>query len=67
MLKCNNRLSGFVLGREGSRFHHIGPVMAETNADAKILITKSLSGLIDKPVIIDVPEDKKELIQWLNF
>ena len=66
MLKQNNRLTGFALGREGSRFNHIGPVMAESNRDAKILITKCFNELFGKPVIIDVLDDKKNLIQWLG-
>lgn len=66
MLKRNNRLVGFALGREGSRFHHIGPVMAESGTDAKILISKAFNELINKSVIIDVLNDKEDLIQWFN-
>jgi GNAT superfamily N-acetyltransferase len=65
-LKRNNRLTGFALGRDGSIFHHIGPVMAESSTDAKILITKSFNELIEKSVIIDVLNDKEDLIEWLD-
>jgi GNAT superfamily N-acetyltransferase len=66
MLKRNDRLTGFALGREGTRFHHIGPVMTENSADAKALLTKSLKQLAHKPVILDVLNDKHDLIQWLK-
>ncbi len=65
-LKRNNKLIGFALGREGSIFHHIGPVMAETKIDAKALIYNSLKGLIQKPVILDVLNDKEDIIHWLD-
>ena len=42
LLKRDNKLTAFALGREGNKFHHIGPVMGETIDDVKILISKAL-------------------------
>jgi predicted GNAT family N-acyltransferase len=66
LLKRNNRISGFVLGRDGYKYHHIGPVEASNIIDAKILISKALKNLIDQPVAMDVLSDKEELMHWLN-
>ena len=66
LLKRNNLLTGFVLGREGSNYNQIGPVMAPTISDAKILITKALRVLENKPIVVDVLNDKEDLITWLN-
>ena len=66
MLSRNNRIAGFALGREGNKYHQIGPVMASNSEDAKMLITKSLAKLIDQPVVVDVLCDKEDLIDWLN-
>ena len=65
-LKRNNRISGFVLGRDGYKYHHVGPVEASNILDAKILITKALKNLVGQPVVIDVLSDKEDLLQWLN-
>jgi hypothetical protein len=65
-LKRNGRVEGFALGRDGTRFHHIGPVNAINTDDAKALITVSLHALKGMPVVIDVLADKKELVTWLH-
>jgi GNAT superfamily N-acetyltransferase len=66
ILKRNNKIEGFVLGREGNKYNHIGPVMASTTFDAQILISKALNKLNNQPVIMDVLNDKKELLRWLQ-
>lgn len=66
MLKKNGRITGLVLGRKGARFHQIGPVLASNTEDAKILILKSLEKLVGRPVVVDIPDNKRELIEWLN-
>jgi GNAT superfamily N-acetyltransferase len=65
-VKRNNVITGFALGRDGSRYHHIGPVMASNPADAKILVADALRKLPHQPVVVDVPGDKNELIAWLH-
>jgi len=66
ILKRNERITGFALGRNGNRYHHIGPVVALSSTGAKILITTAINKLTDQPVVIDVLEDKKDLIAWLS-
>jgi len=66
MLKQNNTITGFALGRDGSRFHHIGPVVASTVEDARLLLATALKKLIGQPVAVDVLSDKEDLISWLN-
>lgn len=65
-LKRDNKITGFVLGREGNKYHQIGPVSAKSSIDAKILITQILQDLHEQPVVIDILEDKQELTEWLN-
>ena len=66
ILKRNGKIVGFALGREGSRYFQIGPVVASSIADAKDLVSKSLMKLANRPVVVDVLCDKKELMDWLN-
>ncbi len=68
MLKRNHSVAGFALGRAGRKYQQIGPVMASTYTDAKILITKSLIEAEDKnkPIVADVLNDKEDLIDWLS-
>jgi GNAT superfamily N-acetyltransferase len=66
MLKRNHSLAGFALGRAGRRYQQIGPVMASTYTDAQILIAKSLRESEHKPIVVDVLNDKEDLINWLS-
>lgn len=66
MIKRNDSVAGIALGREGHKYHHIGPVSASNINDAKSLIAPALKKLKDKPVAMDVLTDKKDLITWLS-
>lgn len=66
MIRREGQISGIVLGRKGARFHQIGPLMASNAEDAKILILKSLEKLSGRPVVVDIPDNKRDLIEWLN-
>jgi ribosomal protein S18 acetylase RimI-like enzyme len=65
-IKSSNMPYGYVLGRNGSRFNYIGPLCANSFESARSLMSKSLRSLINKPVALDVPEKKGELINWLE-
>ncbi len=65
LLKRNNCVSGIVLGRDGSKYNQIGPLNASTLIDAKILISKALKKFKNKPIVVDVLNDKEDLIEWL--
>jgi hypothetical protein len=56
-LKRNDRITGIALGRDGTRFHHIGPVMASSTEDAKQLISRSLKQLKGLPAVIGYSGD----------
>ncbi len=64
-VRDNNRVSGFVLGRDGFKFHQIGPLSARNLTDAKILISKTLQQLKHQAIVVDVPSDKVDWINWL--
>ncbi len=66
LLKRNNRLTGFALGREGNKYHQIGPVVASNTTDTKTLIMEALTKLTNQPVVVDVLCDKEELLDWLD-
>lgn len=66
MLKRNKRLHGYMFGRDGIRYNYIGPVGAHSDYSARILISKALESLDHQPVAIDIPEDKKDFIRWLE-
>lgn len=66
VIRRNSKITGFVLGRNGSRFHQVGPLYASNMEDSKKLIAKSFAGLDGQSVVMDILEDKKELILWLN-
>jgi len=57
---------GYVFGRTGTRFSYIGPVCASTNEAAMGLITAALEPYHSRPVAIDIPADKTDLIVWLE-
>jgi hypothetical protein len=44
----------------------VGPVFGSTIHDVKKLIGRALKELINQPVVIDVLNDKEDLMAWLN-
>ena len=64
-VKKNGRITALALGRQGNRYHHIGPVSASTLEEAKVLISHCLLLLVGQPVVLDILSDKKELFEWL--
>jgi GNAT superfamily N-acetyltransferase len=66
LLKRNNSVAGFALGRKGNKYHHIGPVFASNINDVKILIKRALKALTNQPAVVDVLSEKEDLINWLN-
>jgi len=66
MLKRNNSITGYALGRAGRKYTHIGPVIAASTEEAQVLISKSLIAIHDGPFVVDVMNDKTELVEWLH-
>src|SRR5206468_5697416 len=50
-LTRNNSIAGFALGREGNKYHQVGPVFASNSNDVKLLIGKALKDLAQQPVV----------------
>lgn len=66
MIKRNNEITGFALGREGNKYHRIGPLSASSPEDVRILISHALRRLKGKAIVIDILENKSESIEWLS-
>ena len=66
VLVRNNHVAGFALGRDGSKYHHIGPVIAQTQPDTNLLILHALNQLAGKPAVADVLCNKEELLHLLT-
>ena len=66
VVKRGEKTIAFALGRKGSRYFQVGPVVASSSFDAKVLISKSLEDLTQQAVVVDVLGDKTDLFQWLN-
>ena len=66
LLKRNNSIAGFALGREGNKYHQVGPVFGSAMNDVKMLIRTALKELINQPVVIDVLNEKEDLMSWLT-
>ena len=66
VLEEDNDIKAFVLGRDGYRYHHIGPIVAATSAQAILLLKQAFAALSGQPVVVDVPGDKKEMLQILE-
>lgn len=60
------RLSGYCLGRAGTRYVQVGPIVAETNEDALALREASIRGLLGRAAVLDVPAFQPALRAWLE-
>lgn len=60
----DGKVSGYCLGRTGSHFDQIGPVIAENQDDAGDLLLTAMESCEDKPLIIDIFADNSN---WLEF
>lgn len=65
-LKYNNLVIGFILGRRGSKYEQIGPLVANSFQDAKRLIVESIRQIENKSIVVDILNDKQELISFLE-
>jgi ribosomal protein S18 acetylase RimI-like enzyme len=66
VLKQNNKIEGYIFGRDGLCYNHLGPVFANSFVTAKILISTVLKSHENEPVAVDVLHDKEDLIKWLT-
>jgi GNAT superfamily N-acetyltransferase len=60
----NGRIAGFVLGRNGRSASQIGPLIAEDDDTARLLLARALSA-IEGPVYLDFADAKIAVRAWL--
>lgn len=65
-LKNESHIDGYLMGRGGSRFSYMGPLIALSEEAAECLISKAMESTYGQPVGVDVPEHREELIRWLE-
>lgn len=65
-IRHDGRITAFSLGRKGSYYFHIGPVVAHGTSEAKKMILSVLKELSGEDIVLDVPGDKEKLIKWLE-
>ncbi|MEO6908812.1 MAG: GNAT family N-acetyltransferase, partial [Abditibacteriaceae bacterium] len=65
-VRNQKEISGFCLGRRGTNFYQIGPVVATNFEDARVLISHAMRPFAGQAVGLDVPESQSELITWLQ-
>lgn len=61
---AGGEINGFVLGRKGHRFNHIGPLVAKDNTTARQLLLAAASRLRNR-LLVDVFVDNAEFVAWL--
>ena len=61
----DGHIDGYLFGRHGHSFEHIGPLAARDEAVARLLVGACLSRHADRPFIIDVPL-RALWIAWLE-
>ncbi|MBI1763104.1 MAG: GNAT family N-acetyltransferase [Acidobacteria bacterium] len=59
-------LAGFVCGRHGFNFTHLGPLVAVDEETARQLVAACLHRHMGAPVILDVPQQQINWLQWLS-
>ncbi|MEJ0102660.1 MAG: GNAT family N-acetyltransferase [Bacteroidota bacterium] len=66
IIKEENSVQGYCLGRQGYNYTHIGPVIADNFIIAKDLVSAALRNCIGKSVILDVLHFDNEWLSWLG-
>ncbi len=64
--KENGSIRAYCMGRSGSQFEHIGPIIAEGSVYAADILAAVLDPLESKDVVIDVFADKPDWISLLE-
>jgi GNAT superfamily N-acetyltransferase len=61
----DGRVVGFVMGRDGRRWTHIGPLIAD-DAEIAIRLLEAATAEIAGPALIDVPDHHPQVQEWLR-
>jgi hypothetical protein len=65
LVRRNGKIAGFLLGRAGRRASQIGPLVAD-DEDAALLLLDHACRSVKTPFYIDVMDDKKRLLERLG-
>lgn len=60
------RVDGYLFGRHGHMFEHLGPIGARNDAAARALVSACLSAHVDRPFIVDAPR-RASWVDWLAW
>ena len=66
LIKENNSIAGFCLGRRGQNFTQIGPVYASSSTQVKALIKSAIDQMTGRAVVVDICAAKSEIKGWLE-
>lgn len=66
LIKENNKVAGYCLGRRGKNYTQVGPLSASSSQLAKALIQSATSLLNGLPVVLDICADKTALKEGLE-
>lgn len=65
VVRRGGTLAGFVCGRRGFNFTHLGPLVAVDEDAARQLVRACLRVQSDTPVILDAPQQYMAWLEWL--
>jgi GNAT superfamily N-acetyltransferase len=66
LIRENNKVVGYCLGRKGVNFTQIGPVYGSSEKIAKSLIRSANNAIDGKAIVVDIPAAQKDLMLWLE-
>jgi GNAT superfamily N-acetyltransferase len=66
LIRENDAIVGFCLGRKGLNFTQIGPVHARSDDEAKAIIQSAINQISGHAVVIDLLTDKTGIEAWLR-
>jgi len=59
-------VTGYLFGRHGFNYEHLGPLVAQTPELARALLSASLAQLAGRNVILDAPRSAPTWLDWLG-
>ncbi|HLU88429.1 MAG TPA: GNAT family N-acetyltransferase [Cyclobacteriaceae bacterium] len=66
VLEDENKIKGYLLGRPGTNYYQLGPLVSTVPESLHHLLTHALNRLKNQTVVVDVYQDKENLIHWLQ-
>src|SRR5690606_11015677 len=66
VLEEKGEIKGYLLGRPGTNYYQLGPLISESPESLHHLLSHALNQLKNHPVVVDVFQDKTNLIAWLQ-